>query len=339
MLRCNIRLASALGLLALVALDACDADGGGPPTVPADHPCPEWALAPTPEALYADHALSGAPIPLALALPLPPGTPVEVTQGNAQPPTHLGADAWAWDFALPEGTPVRAAAPGIVAYVRDDSTRYGTSDGYRVDANFVLVDHGGGLFTSYVHLAAGSATVAPGDPVRAGDVLATTGLSGQMTGPHLHFALENAWSQSLPARFVDPGGAGCALLPELGDVVTAGDDDGASLIVAGAPSALPPGAFAATGVAALRGLPARLFARGRRYAVSGEAPGASAVWLLLIPPEGGTAVAAVELPVSDGRFTGALRVTAPAGRYGLGAVAVVPGDAITVDATVRVTVE
>lgn len=339
MLRCNRRWPGALGLAILAALGACDDGGSGPPTIPADHPCPEWALAPTPESLYADYALSGEPIPLALALPLPPGAPVEVTQGNEQPPTHLDADAWAWDFALPEGTPVRAAAPGIVAYVRDDSTRYGTSDGYRGDANFVLVDHGGGLFTSYVHLAAGSATVAPGDPVWAGDVLATTGLSGQMTGPHLHFALENAWSRSLPARFIDPGGADCALLPEQDDVVTAGDGDGARLIVAGAPSALPADTFAATGVAALRGLPARLFAGGRRYAVSGEAPGASAVWLLLIPPEGGTAVEAVELPVSDGRFKGALRVTAPPGRYGLGAVAVAPGDPITVDATVRVSVD
>ncbi|TNF24267.1 MAG: M23 family metallopeptidase [Deltaproteobacteria bacterium] len=331
---------SAVALVLLGATDwGCDADVGGPPTIPADHPCPDAALAPAPPSLYVAAEASGEPVPLALALPLAPGTSARVSQGNDQLPTHLGADRWAWDFALPEESPVHAAAPGVVAYVRDDSTRFGADADYRGDANFVLVDHGGGLFTSYVHLAAASAVVAPGDPVFAGDLLARTGLSGQLTGPHLHFALENAWSESLPARFVDPDGGGCDLLPERDAVVTAGPHDGAALVVDGAPSAMPADAFAGSGVRALDGLPARLFEAGRAYTARGSAPGADAVWFLLIPPDGGTAVAALELPVKDGAFAGRVRWTAPPGRYGLGAVAVGPGDPIVVEATVRITIE
>ena len=331
-----------LAAFALTALAAagCDTTAPGPPAIPADHPCPAWALAPASSSLYEDYQASGAPVPLALALPLPPGLPVRVAQGNQQLPTHLGADAWAWDFAVPEGTLVRAAAPGIVAYVRDDSTLFGADASFRSEANFVLVDHGGGLFTTYVHLAPGSAVVAAGDPVRAGDVLAATGLSGQLTGPHLHFALENAWSESLPARFVDLAAGDCSLLPARDDVVTAQAGDGAALIVDGAPSALPAETFERDGVTTVAGLPAHLLVGGHRYRVSGTAePGATAVWLLLIPPEGGTAVESWELAVAGGRFAGAVRFVATPGRYGLGAIAVRPGDPIRVDATVRVSVE
>lgn len=331
---------AALTLAALLALDGCDtaAGLGGPPGIPSDHPCPERALTPEVPSLYAAEQASGEPVPLAVALPLAPGAVVTVSQGNDQLPTHTGLDRWAWDFELPEGSPVHAAAPGVVAYVRDDSTRFGSGADYRGDANFVLVDHGGGLFTSYVHLDAGSASVASGDPVFAGDLLARTGLSGQLTGPHLHFAVENAWSQSLPARFVD-GEGGCDLVPRRDDVVSRGLDDDAALVVYGAPSAMPADAFAEAGVEAIDGLPARLLEAGRRYRVAGAAPGASAVWILLIPPEGGTAVEAFELPIDDGAFSGTLRTTAPPGRYGLGAVAVGPDDPVAVDATVRVSIQ
>ena len=326
-----------------LALAACDTPAAAPrdPEIPADHPCPSWALAPASASLYDDAVDALTPVPLALALPLPAGLPVTVSQGHLQLPTHLDADAFAWDFALPLGTPVHAAAPGLVAYVRDDSTAAGPDPALRGAANFVLVDHGGGLFTAYVHLAAGSATVAPGDEVAAGDVLALTGLSGQMSGPHLHFAVENAWGETLPARFVDPDARACALDPGTGDVVTAGAGAGDALVYAHASSPLPSDTFAATGVSALAGLPARLFEAEHRYRVRGTAPdpAATAAWVLLIPAGGGTAVASWRFPIHSGAFEGDLRLTAPAGRYGLGAVAVAEGAEVRVPSTVRVSVQ
>ncbi len=336
---------AALALTLLLAaaggcdLAASDASDDTPP-IPEDHPCAEYALAPTTASLWAQDRSSGQPVPLALALPLPPNAPVLVSQGNDQDPTHHDDNRWAWDFVVPEGTPVRAAAPGTVAVVRDDSTRFGAGPEYRTDANFVLVDHGGGLFSAYVHLAAGSAAVSPGDAVAAGEVLGDTGLSGQLTGPHLHFHLENVWSDSLPARFADAPAARCDLQPDTGDRVTADPAIAPLLVARSAPSDMPADAFAEWGVARLDGLPARLFERHARYRVSGTAAaGSSDVYLLLIPPEGGTAVAFWQLPVRDGRFSGEVRLSAvPAGTYGVGAVAVGPLDDVLVERTVRASV-
>lgn len=334
--------ARALAAAAAALVWACDAAPGAAPPIPADHPCPAWALPPAEAASWWDLAVAGTPAPIALALPLPPGLAAPVSQGNLQGPTHEGDNAWAWDFAVPVGTPVHAAAAGVVVEVRDDSTRFGPEATYRDAANLVVVDHGGGLFTAYVHLAAGAARVAPGDAVAAGAVLSETGLSGQLTGPHLHFQLENVWSQSLPARFVAPGGAeGCGLWPDTGDVVTAGERDSASLAAWASASAMPEDAWAEDGLLATRGLPARLLERGRRYGVSGVAsPDATDVVFLMLPPAGGAAVASWRFPVgAGGSFSGGVDLRGlPSGRYGLGAVAVEPSGAVFVDAAVRVTV-
>lgn len=340
-----MRGACAVATLALLA--ACDTAAGGPPTpptppIPEDHPCPEWALPPATAASWWERALDGAPVPIALALPLPAGLAAPVSQGNQQGPTHEGDNAWAWDFAVPVGTPVHAAASGVVVEVRDDSTRFGPDAVYRDDANLVVVDHGGGLFTAYVHLAAGAARVAPGDAVAAGAVLSETGLSGQLTGPHLHFQLENVWSQSLPARFVVPGGgAGCGLLPDTGEVVSAAAGDPATLVAWGAASAMPEDAWAEDGVLAARGLPARLFEGDGRFGVAGvAAAGADDVVFLLLPPAGGAALASWRFPVrADGAFSGEVDLRGlTGGRYGLGAVAVAAGDPVFVEAAIRVTI-
>ncbi len=339
------RVAAGLTLL-LGAAPACEGAAGSPgdgdaPTIPEAHPCPEAALAPTSASLWADRRDTGDPVPLALALPLPPGEPVTVSQGNDQAPSHLGGDRWAWDFAVPEGTPVHAAAPGVVAMVRDDSTRYGADEALRGEANFVLVDHGAGLFTTYVHLAPGSARVAPGDRIAAGEVLAETGLSGLLTGPHLHFALENVWSESLPAAFADPPARACDLLPDTGDEVTADPNISALLVARGASSDLPEDTFAAFEITRLEGLPARLLGAGEGYRVAGQVAGdgAAYVYLLLLPPEGGSAVTHWRLPVVRGAFSGRITLSGVApGRYGLGAVAVAADDPVAVPRSVRVTV-
>jgi murein DD-endopeptidase MepM/ murein hydrolase activator NlpD len=81
------------------------------------------------------------------------------------------------DYALPPGTPVPAAAAGIVKAA-------GTNGGY---GKYVLIEHAAGLATAYAHLEAFPAHVAPGARVAQGDIIGFTGDTGFSTGPHLHY--------------------------------------------------------------------------------------------------------------------------------------------------------
>lgn len=79
------------------------------------------------------------------------------------------------DLVAASGTPIRAPAPGTVMLAEDLYYSGGT----------VILDHGGGLFTTYFHMSRIDAK--PGDRVRAGDVLGAVGATGRVTGPHLHW--------------------------------------------------------------------------------------------------------------------------------------------------------
>lgn len=314
-------------VVAVVVVTSC-APGGEPgaagPIVPDGHPCPEMALPPGSSSLWASERDSGDPVPLTLLIPLEDGEAHVITQGNNQGPTHQGGTRWAWDMDAPVGTVVRAAAPGWVVWVRDDSVDHGEGEEHADDANWIVVDHGGGLFTGYYHLGAKSAAVAAGDPVAAGQPLGETGLSGQLTGPHLHFQVENVFDESLPARFVTPDPPlDCTRHPDTGDEVLRPREVAATLVGPDAPSALPPDAFAAYGVASLQGAPARLMERSRQYGLHGSVePGATEVVVMLFPEGGGDAVHGFALDVVDGVFSGTLTLASvPPGRYGWAAVA------------------
>lgn len=86
------------------------------------------------------------------------------------PDYHEGVDVYA-----PEGTPVRAMKPGVVA-------RAGRFRGLGLA---VYLDHGGGLVTIYGHLSA--LAVARGATVEHRQVIGAVGQTGNATGPHLHF--------------------------------------------------------------------------------------------------------------------------------------------------------
>ena len=81
------------------------------------------------------------------------------------------------DIAGPIGTPIAAAAGGVVV----ESEAAGWNGGY---GNYVKIDHGGGLVSLYAHLPRVVAAV--GDQVDAGTVLGAVGVTGLTTGPHLH---------------------------------------------------------------------------------------------------------------------------------------------------------
>ncbi len=82
------------------------------------------------------------------------------------------------DYAAPIGTPTYAAADGTV-------TTAGWSDSA---GNWVVIDHGNGLVTKYMHHS--RLLVSAGQTVRKGQQIGEVGSTGQSTGPHLHFQVE-----------------------------------------------------------------------------------------------------------------------------------------------------
>ena len=300
------------------------ADPAPPPGVSDDHPCPERAIPPEHPSLYDAQIASGEPVGLTLLIPLAGGTPTQVNQGRSSDPTHIGDQAYAWDFAAPEGTAVLAAAPGFVVWVKDDSAAHSPDEAAAALANWIAIDHGGGLYSLYVHLAQGSAQVSPGELVAAGDHLADTGLSGQLSGPNLHFHVENVWSETVPVRFVGADGiGGCTRDPVEGDSVArpAGLRD--SLLAPDGLSDIPISAFAHAGITQIQGLPGRLFSRSTAYDLRGlTEAGATTVALMIFEEGGGDVVHGLSLPVDDGMFEGSLDLgTLAAGRYGWAMVA------------------
>jgi len=99
--------------------------------------------------------------------------------------SHVGNDSWAWDFRMPEGTPVVAALDGVVRLARGDSDEGGCDPAMARRANYVVLEHDGGLETQYLHFS--SVTVSAGQHVRRGDLLGYSGTTGWACGAHLHF--------------------------------------------------------------------------------------------------------------------------------------------------------
>ncbi|HEY8489365.1 MAG TPA: peptidoglycan DD-metalloendopeptidase family protein [Dehalococcoidia bacterium] len=87
-------------------------------------------------------------------------------------PYHTGLD-----FANDAGTPVHAAASGVVTHAGWEGT-YGIT---------VVINHGNGYTTRYAHLSA--AHVAPGQTVAVGQLIGSMGSTGFSEGPHLHFEI------------------------------------------------------------------------------------------------------------------------------------------------------
>jgi len=82
------------------------------------------------------------------------------------------------DIAGPVGTPVRAAADGIVALQKE---------GMVMTGHTVVLNHGYGLQTTYIHLS--KILVKDGERVTQGEVIGEIGMTGRASGPHLHFGV------------------------------------------------------------------------------------------------------------------------------------------------------
>lgn len=105
--------------------------------------------------------------------------PVTGGQVTATFPSYSsGAPHSGIDFGVPEGTPVRASKEGKVIKRRELTTSYG---------KYLFIDHGGGLVTIYAHNS--ELLVDEGDTVKAGQIIAKSGNTGNSTGPHCHWEL------------------------------------------------------------------------------------------------------------------------------------------------------
>lgn len=132
-------------------------------------------MAPGMDTVFADGALQW-PLPVAGTITSPQGYRTDPITGEIS--YHSGTD-----IAVPEGTPILAAAAGTVT-IANATDSWGGSYGY-----YVKIDHGGGLATLYAHCS--SICVIAGQQVEAGQVIAYVGHTGRATGSHLHFEIRD----------------------------------------------------------------------------------------------------------------------------------------------------
>lgn len=131
-------------------------------------------------------------------LPYQVGLAFVVSQGNCSKGSHNPSSVvrHAYDFLMPIGTPVIAAASGTVFLTESRFT-----DGNRTPSqeNYINIEHDDGTIAAYVHLTENGVFVNVGDPVRFGDVIGASGDTGDSSEPHLHFHVQ--------------GCDGCATIP------------------------------------------------------------------------------------------------------------------------------
>jgi peptidase M23-like protein len=110
--------------------------------------------------------------------------------GNYTYGDHLGIDTDILGFpAQAVGVPIFAVLDGMVLEAHDGEPDMNTTNP-NVPPNYVKLDHGDGLTTSYLHMKRNSVAVTVGQQVRAGQQIGLTGSSGDSSAPHLHFQSE-----------------------------------------------------------------------------------------------------------------------------------------------------
>lgn len=129
-----------------------------------------------------------------LVYPVDADTPISSGYGARAGGEHRGVD-----FAVPVGTPIRALADGTVTAAQDQGV-----SGF---GGWVVVSHvidGTPMSTVYGHMDPGGVHVQVRQQVRAGDIIAASGNSGQSSGPHLHFELHDSPDRIQQYSPVDP---------------------------------------------------------------------------------------------------------------------------------------
>jgi murein DD-endopeptidase MepM/ murein hydrolase activator NlpD len=114
------------------------------------------------------------------------GRPLADIASAKADPRHGGID-----IAVPVGTPIHAAADGLVVYAGNEIKGFG---------NLVLVRHGGGFVTAYAHLD--KILVKVNESVTRGQVIARSGRTGTVAAPLLHFEIRNGSAPVDPAQYL-----------------------------------------------------------------------------------------------------------------------------------------
>jgi murein DD-endopeptidase MepM/ murein hydrolase activator NlpD len=115
--------------------------------------------------------------------------------------TYFGEPGTLWrrgfhpglDIGAPLGSPIVSAGAGVV--IEAESSGYNSGYG-----SYVKVDHGGGLISIYGHMSVVLAS--PGDRVVAGTVIGRVGMTGNTTGPHLHWEIRQDGAIRDPLGYV-----------------------------------------------------------------------------------------------------------------------------------------
>lgn len=103
------------------------------------------------------------------------------------------------DMAAPKGTPVYAAAAGVVS---------STWEKHPINGNAARINHvdPSNVITATTYLHLDTLGVRKGDLIRTGQQIGTVGSTGQSTGPHLHFMITGPSGTLDPQLFITPGG-------------------------------------------------------------------------------------------------------------------------------------
>jgi murein DD-endopeptidase MepM/ murein hydrolase activator NlpD len=186
-----------------------------PATPPAVVATAQPVAAPTPPVTRMAAATPAGPqqtARLAQANPAPESTPAEAPSKPAETTGALPTFRWpvrgkvitaygakangkandGINLAVPEGTPVKAAEDGVVAYSGNELKGYG---------NLVLVRHSNGYVTAYAH--ASELLVKRGDTIKRGQIIAKSGQSGEVGSPQLHFEIRKGSSPVDPLQFLN----------------------------------------------------------------------------------------------------------------------------------------
>jgi hypothetical protein len=111
------------------------------------------------------------------------GSPRSLPSGHIYRHTGL-------DLRSPVGTPIQATASGLVHFTGEMT----------IPGQFVIVDHGDGVFSQYMHMSA--IHVEKGQSVLKGDVIGLSGASGRVEAPHLHWEVVWRGTRADPLRFL-----------------------------------------------------------------------------------------------------------------------------------------
>ena len=112
--------------------------------------------------------------------------------GRSSPTEGASTNHKGVDIGASSGSDILAAASGTVTI-----STYSVSAG-----NYIMIDHGGGISTVYMHCS--SLLVSAGEKVTQGQVIAKVGSTGYSTGPHLHFGIRADGAYVNPLQYVSP---------------------------------------------------------------------------------------------------------------------------------------